>query len=87
MGTESIEISKFTGNLYKLAEVADKDGNKVLEKREIMAFQGAVESNGLDGEEEYTAIFGSEIKATNPQQRNYSEKTIERMERKRCNFS
>ena len=81
MGTESIEISKFTGNLYKLAEVADKDGNKVLEKREIMAFQGAVESNGLDGEEEYTAIFGSEIKATNPQQRNYSEKTIERMER------
>ena len=52
MGTESIEISKFTGNLYKLAEVADKDGNKVLEKREIMAFQGAVESNGLDGEEE-----------------------------------
>ncbi len=81
MGIESIEVSKLTGKLQQLAQVAD-DGNGKLEGKEIEIFQSTVEAANLEGTNEYKAIFGSEIKtATNPQANKYSEKTIERMER------
>lgn len=86
MGIDGIEISKLSGKLQQLANIAD-NGNGILEKDEIKIFkdfaQTAVE-NGQVSESDYKAIFGSEIKnsaaTTNPQKKTYTKKEMERMD-------
>lgn len=89
MGIDGIEISKLSGKLQQLANVAD-NGNGILEKDEIKIFkdfaQTAVE-NGQVSESDYKAIFGSEIKnqeksqgVTNPQHKTYTKDAVKQME-------
>ena len=87
MGIEGIEISKLSGKLQQLATAAD-DGNGVIENNEIEIFKGyadAAVKNGQVSEDDYKAIFGADIKttqpATNPQQTTYTKKDVKRMEK------
>lgn len=82
MGIEGIEISKLSGKLQQLATAAD-DGNGVIENNEIEIFKGyadAAVKNGQVSEDDYKAIFGADIKttqpATNPQQTTYTKKDV-----------
>ncbi len=99
MGIESIEISKLSGKLQRLAQAADNDSNGLIENKEIEIFKDLAQTivkNGQVSESDYTAIFGSEIKgaeevktqtATNPQQKKtYSQESVERMERNVVNI-
>lgn len=91
MGIEGIEISKLSGKLQQLATIAD-DGNGVIEGQEIAVFENYAKTavqNGQVSEDDYKAIFGSEITttapqattaATNPQTKSYSKKDTKRME-------
>ena len=68
MGIEGIEISKLSGKLQQLATAAD-DGNGVIENNEIEIFKGyadAAVKNGQVSEDDYKAIFGADIKTTQP---------------------
>ena len=85
MGIEGIEISKLSGKLQQLATAAD-DGNGVIENNEIEIFKGyadAAVKNGQVSEDDYKAIFGADIKTTqpNPQQTTYTKKDVKRMEK------
>lgn len=91
MGIEGIEIAKLSGKLQQLATVAD-DGNGVIEGQEIAVFDAyakAAVEKGQVSEDDYKAIFGSEITttapqspatATNPQTKSHSKKDTKRME-------
>ena len=90
-----IEIAKLTGTLKTLAEIADGNGNRVIEDgNEKTVFENYAKTavqNGQVTEGDYKAIFGSEIETpaaeenkpvvTNPQQKTYSKEDIERMEK------
>ena len=81
MGIEGIEISKLTGALKDLANAADGNKNNVIENGTEKALfdcyaQTAVKT-GQISENDYKAIFGSEI-VTNP--KTYSKKEIEHKE-------
>ncbi len=90
-----IEIANLTGTLKTLAEIADGNGNRVIEDgNEKTVFENYAKTavqNGQVTEGDYKAIFGSEIETpaaeekkpvvTNPQQKTYSKEDIERMEK------
>lgn len=87
-----IEIANLTGTLKTLAEIADGNGNNIIEEgKETTVFENYAKTavqNGQVAEADYKAIFGSEIKTeekkqvvTNPQQKTYSKEDVERMEK------
>lgn len=86
-----IEIANLTGTLKTLAEIADGNGNNIIEEgKETTVFENYAKTavqNGQVAEADYKAIFGSEIKTeekkqvvTNPQQKTYSKEDVERKE-------